>query len=170
MGLNVLGNRLLKISAPLFSKTSNQQILPQNSPANLYSNRNACAGLVLIWSRPSSTKKDSSAVRTLLHPMCCIGQPHWLWKYFIGWEWIKYIKDWQGKRSSDIWNVDNDFYTTVSASELLMTVKKMQNLQTALKLAVWGCPGGPVVKNVPCNARDTGSVPGSGRSHVPQSS
>ena len=26
-------------------------------------------------------------------------------------------------------------------------------------------PGGPVVKNPPCNAGDTGSIPGSGRSH-----
>ena len=27
-----------------------------------------------------------------------------------------------------------------------------------------GFPGGPVVKNVPCNARDMGSIPGQGRS------
>ena len=27
-------------------------------------------------------------------------------------------------------------------------------------------PGGPVVKNPPCNARDTGSIPGPGRSHT----
>ena len=26
--------------------------------------------------------------------------------------------------------------------------------------ARWGFPGGPVVKNLPCNARDTGSIPG----------
>jgi len=25
---------------------------------------------------------------------------------------------------------------------------------------IWGFPGGPVVKNLPCNARDIGSVPG----------
>ena len=36
-----------------------------------------------------------------------------------------------------------------------------------LKHTIWGFPGGPVVKNPPCNARDTGSVPGLGRSHVP---
>ena len=29
-------------------------------------------------------------------------------------------------------------------------------------------PGGPVVKNPPANAGDTGSSPGSGRSHVPR--
>ena len=34
----------------------------------------------------------------------------------------------------------------------------------------WGFLGGPVVKYPPCNARDTGSIPGPGRrSHMPQS-
>ena len=28
----------------------------------------------------------------------------------------------------------------------------------------WGFPGGTVVKNLPANARDTGSIPGPGRS------
>ena len=30
-------------------------------------------------------------------------------------------------------------------------------------------PGGPVVKNPPANAGDMGSIPGSGRFHMPQS-
>ena len=30
-------------------------------------------------------------------------------------------------------------------------------------------PGGPVVKNVPADAGDTGSIPGTGRFHMPQS-
>ena len=30
-------------------------------------------------------------------------------------------------------------------------------------------PGGPVVKNPSTNARDTGSIPGLGRSHMPES-
>ena len=30
-----------------------------------------------------------------------------------------------------------------------------------------GFPGDPVVKNLPCNARDTGSIPTVGRSHMP---
>ena len=30
-------------------------------------------------------------------------------------------------------------------------------------------PGGAVVKNPPANARDTGSSPGPGRSHMPRS-
>ena len=32
-----------------------------------------------------------------------------------------------------------------------------------------GFPGGPVVKNPPCNARDTSLIPGPGRSHMPRS-
>ena len=32
-----------------------------------------------------------------------------------------------------------------------------------------GFPGGAVVKNPPANAGDTGSCPGRGRSHMPQS-
>ena len=33
----------------------------------------------------------------------------------------------------------------------------------------WDFPGGTVVKNLPANAGDTGSSPGPGRSHMPQS-
>ena len=33
----------------------------------------------------------------------------------------------------------------------------------------WGFPGGTVVKNPPANAGGTGSSPGLGRSHMPQS-
>ena len=32
-----------------------------------------------------------------------------------------------------------------------------------------GFPGGAVVENLPANAGDTGSSPGPGRSHMPQS-
>ena len=36
-------------------------------------------------------------------------------------------------------------------------------------LRAWGFPGGTVVENLPANAGDTGSSPGLGRSHMPQS-
>ena len=36
-------------------------------------------------------------------------------------------------------------------------------------LFIQGSPGGPVVRNPPCNARDTGSIPGLGGPHVLQS-
>ena len=32
-----------------------------------------------------------------------------------------------------------------------------------------GFPGGAVVKNLPADAGDTGSIPGPGKSHMPQS-
>ena len=34
---------------------------------------------------------------------------------------------------------------------------------------IWGCPGGPVVKNLPANLGDTGPIPDPGRSHTPWS-
>ena len=37
------------------------------------------------------------------------------------------------------------------------------------KIAKEGFPGGAVVENLPANAGDTGSSPGLGRSHMPQS-
>ena len=38
------------------------------------------------------------------------------------------------------------------------------------KRQIQGFPGGAVVENLPANAGDTGSSPGLGRSHMPQSS
>ena len=38
-----------------------------------------------------------------------------------------------------------------------------------LKIAPWDFLGGPVVKNLPANAGDTGLIPGLGRSHKPWS-
>ena len=38
-----------------------------------------------------------------------------------------------------------------------------------LKSVLRGFPGGAGVKNLPANAGDTGSSPGPGRSHMPQS-
>ena len=36
------------------------------------------------------------------------------------------------------------------------------------KRTLWGFPCGLMVKNLPCNAGNTGSIPGSGRSHMSQ--
>ena len=38
------------------------------------------------------------------------------------------------------------------------------------KIVDKGFPGGAVVKNLPANAGDMGSIPGLGRSHMPRSS
>ena len=40
---------------------------------------------------------------------------------------------------------------------------------TVTKMHNSGFPGGAVVENLPANAGDTGSSPGLGRSHMPQS-
>ena len=36
-----------------------------------------------------------------------------------------------------------------------------------LKTGAGGVLGGPMIKNLPCNAGDMGSIPGPGRSHMP---
>ena len=50
----------------------------------------------------------------------------------------------------------------------------MEKMQSESRIQIksrggWGFPGGAVVKNLPANARDTGSSPSLGRSHMPQS-
>ena len=39
------------------------------------------------------------------------------------------------------------------------------NLKKKVKINYWDFPGGSVVKNLPTNAEDTGSIPDLGRSH-----
>ena len=50
------------------------------------------------------------------------------------------------------------------SSKTRLTVKKKKKKKKSR-----GFPGGAVVKNPPANAGDTGSSPGPGRSHTPQS-
>ena len=45
----------------------------------------------------------------------------------------------------------------------------MANIKNQNKNFFWGFPGGAVVENLPANAGDTGSSPGLGGSHMPQS-
>ena len=45
----------------------------------------------------------------------------------------------------------------------------MYVISVALKHLLQGFPGGAVVESLPANAGDTGSSPGLGRSHMPQS-
>ena len=42
-------------------------------------------------------------------------------------------------------------------------------MEPKVKKELKGCPGGAVVESLPANAADTGSSPGLGRSHMPQS-
>ena len=46
---------------------------------------------------------------------------------------------------------------------------KHKSKSGTLKKTHAGFPGGPVVKNLPCNARDTSLIPGLGRYHMPGS-
>ena len=46
---------------------------------------------------------------------------------------------------------------------------KINKLSFGFKKIEKGFPGGAVVENLPANAGDTGSSPGLGRSHMPQS-
>ena len=46
---------------------------------------------------------------------------------------------------------------------------QIQCIEMMLKENDRGFPGGAVVENPPANAGDTGSIPGLGRSHMPQS-
>ena len=48
-------------------------------------------------------------------------------------------------------------------------IKRRNPWKPQFKSKSRGFPGGPVVKNLPCNTRDTGSITGPGRSHMPRS-
>ena len=50
-----------------------------------------------------------------------------------------------------------------------LTLVRMANIKLSTKNKCWGFPGDAVVENLPANAGDTGSSPGLGRSHMPQS-
>ena len=47
--------------------------------------------------------------------------------------------------------------------------ERLQGPEKPIKIRRWGFPGGAVVEDLPANAGDTGSSPGLGRSHMPQS-
>ena len=50
-----------------------------------------------------------------------------------------------------------------------MLLVNMQLFNVGFKSDIEGFPGGAVVENLPANAGDTGSSPGLGGSHMPQS-
>ena len=45
--------------------------------------------------------------------------------------------------------------------------QKINKTKASLKHLTTGFPGGSVVKNPPASARDVGSIPGLGKSHMP---
>ena len=46
------------------------------------------------------------------------------------------------------------------------TGSALKHREVEIKISLLGFPGSPVVKNPPCNTRDTGSIPGPGRPHM----
>ena len=52
---------------------------------------------------------------------------------------------------------------------ILISQIHLEGLPISLKMTTWDFPGGAVVGSRPANAGDTGSSPGLGRSHMPQS-
>ena len=54
----------------------------------------------------------------------------------------------------------------------IFPLRSLENIEKMMEkmYKFLGFPGGAVVKNLPANAGDTGSSPGLGRSHMPQSS
>ena len=47
--------------------------------------------------------------------------------------------------------------------------RKFADIKVGIRILKLDFPGGTVVKNLPANAGDTGSIPGLGRSHMPWS-
>ena len=65
-------------------------------------------------------------------------------------------------------NMSRISVTCVATTEDLIIVSSGSQKERS-KTARLGFPGGAVVENPPANAGDTGSSPGLGRSHMPQS-
>ena len=107
--------------------------------------------------------------------------------------WIAFITNWAFRRSQEDWggndwwwdyrcsvfsgiplSVLNGGYWSISESSAFQGERAVTR---QWRNAYWpdvnnfceGFPDGPVVKNFPCNARNTGSVPGLGRLHMPRS-
>ena len=69
--------------------------------------------------------------------------------------------------------LDHEPNTSVPSVLVYPTVSFVERVETFLPSRtsdLWGFPGGPVVKNMPVSAGDTGSIPGPGRFHVPRGS
>ena len=68
------------------------------------------------------------------------------------------------------WDTCADLVLIIPKDSMLMVVAAdFVALWNILRKMVRGFPGGAVVENLPANPGDTGSSPGLGRSHMPQS-
>ena len=71
-----------------------------------------------------------------------------------------YSKNEQNKQTKE----NNKPPKKTQKTKRLRTIKKLNQESTDVDF-----PGGAVIKNPPANAGDMGSIPGPGRSHMPQS-
>ena len=63
-------------------------------------------------------------------------------------------------KNTNAWRLNNTFLNNQEITE---------EIKEEVKKYLQGFPGGAVVENLPANAGDTGSSPGLGGSHMPQS-
>ena len=73
-------------------------------------------------------------------------------------------KCWPGCRELELWYASGGNIKWYSQSEQ----QRDSSNNVTEKLELPNFPGGPVVKNRPASAGDMGSIPGPGRSHMPQ--
>ena len=61
-----------------------------------------------------------------------------------------------------------DHWTSLAVTDINRVCYTSEFYHKGLSM-LWGFCGGPVVKNLPCKARDTALIPGTERSHMPWS-
>ena len=71
-------------------------------------------------------------------------------------------KEWKGERRASM-------FSSGSTARSSRGAHSLEAAPLNKKFFRGGFPGGAVVENLPANAGDTGSSPGLGRSHMPQS-
>ena len=64
--------------------------------------------------------------------------------------------------------VNSSLKRWICKASAVCTVFASVGLHFILKFLLWDLPGGPVVKNLPANAGDTGSIPDPARFHRPR--
>ena len=113
-----------------------------------------------------------------LQPLC--GAPHFLLQYWLPillitgnlWEILDFPVQTTGAREQNILSLSLSCYATTSTVTVAISCWQRTICHLSLpgvpnqKSDIRDFPRGPVVKNLPANAGDTGLIPGLGRSHM----